>query len=91
MPPEEESRPRSAELEQAIKHRIVQRTGGRIRMLEVEVIGSRVATSGCVPCYYLKQLALQGVLDVIGPVGTTQIELDVQLLVNPPRSDAEVD
>jgi hypothetical protein len=79
------------ELEQAIKHRIVQRTGGRIRMLEVEVIGSRVVINGCAPCYYLKQLALQGVLDVIGPVDIMQIELDVQLLVNPPRLDAEVD
>ncbi len=72
MPTEEEGRPRSAELEQAIKHRIVQRTGGQIRMLKVEVIGNRVVISGCASCYHLKQLALQGVLDVMGAAGATE-------------------
>ena len=41
-------------------------------MLKVEVTGDNVVVRGCVPCDYLKQLALQGILDVLqkteGPV-----------------------
>jgi hypothetical protein len=42
MPPEEDSRTPLAELEKAIKRRIVERTGGRIRTLEIEVSDSQV-------------------------------------------------
>jgi hypothetical protein len=75
MPTEEEGRSRSAEFEQAIRRRIVQRTGNQIQTLEVKVIGNRVVISGRAPCYYVKQLAIQGALDVIGAAGPTQIEL----------------
>jgi hypothetical protein len=89
MPTEEEGRSRSAELEQAIRRRIVQRTGNQIQTLEVKVIGNRVVISGCAPCYYVKQLAIQGALDVIGAAGTTQIELNVQVMCAPPKCDVE--
>jgi hypothetical protein len=54
-------------------------------MLEVEVVGDRVVIRGFAPCYYLKQLLLQGVFDVLGPAGAAQIELDVEV-DNPSKS-----
>jgi hypothetical protein len=89
MPTEEEGRSRSAKLEQAIRHQIAQRTRVGIQTLEVEVIGNRVVIRGSVPCYYLKQLVLQGVLDVVGSEDATQIELNVQVACSPPKSDAQ--
>src|SRR5262249_15818717 len=60
-----ERQPPSKALEQVIQRRIVERTGGRIHSLEVEVMGTEVIIRGSAHCYYVKQLALQGVLDVI--------------------------
>jgi hypothetical protein len=65
--------------EQTIKHRISQRTGGRIQELEVAMSGNRVVVRGVAPCFYLKQLALQGVLDVLGSPGIARIELDIEV------------
>jgi hypothetical protein len=84
---EQVDRPGSLERQQTIKHRIVHRTGGRIRMLEVEVIADKVVIRGCAPCYYLKQLALQGVFEVLGSAGATRIELNVEV-VSPSKSEA---
>jgi hypothetical protein len=69
----------SAELEQAIDRQIVQRTWGRIHRLQVEVIGGRVVVHGCTSSYYVKQLALEGVLDVLGSDRVAQVDLDVQV------------
>lgn len=53
---------------------------GQIRSLEVQVIGNRVI---------VKQLALQGVLDVLGGAGATPIEHNVQVMCAPAKCDAE--
>jgi hypothetical protein len=74
---EPESRP--ADLEQTIKDQIVQRTGGRIQLLDVQVKDGGVVIQGSAPCYYLKQLALQGVLDVIDSARATRIQFNVQV------------
>jgi hypothetical protein len=71
---------RCAELEQAIHRRIVQRTGKRIQGLEVEVTEDRVIVHGSVACYHHKQLALQGVFDVLGSGAALGIELRVQVI-----------
>jgi hypothetical protein len=90
MTTEHEGRPPTAVLEQAIRDQIVQRTGGRISRLEVEVKDNEVVIHGCAASYYLKQLALQGVLDVIGTAGMTKIELNVQVVFAPmSRYDAQ--
>jgi hypothetical protein len=78
-----QSLPHSAALEQAIKCQIMKRTGGRIQMLEVEVIGDRVVLRGCSPSYYLKQLVLQGVLDVLGSAGAMRLEVNVAVAGGP--------
>ena len=64
-------------MEQAIRDGIVRRTGGRVRMLEVEVKGELVVIRGRTSCYYLKQLAIQAVLEVVGFARPVRVELDV--------------
>ena len=68
-----------AELAQIIERRIVQRAWGRIHRLEVKVIDGRVIVRGCTSTYHSKQLALEGVLDILGTTGTTQVELDIRV------------
>jgi hypothetical protein len=88
---EQTTLPRLADLEQAIRHRIVQRTGGRIQTLEVEVTDGQVTICGGAASFHLKQLVIQGVFDVIGTCGSPQIDIDVQIAVSSPRSDPNVD
>jgi len=73
----------SAACEESIKRRIVQRTGGRIRLLQVETIGSRVVIRGSAPSYYLKQLALRGACDVVGSASANQIDFNVEVSGSP--------
>jgi hypothetical protein len=80
MPTAREGGPPPAEREKTIKNLIVQRTGGRIQKLEAEVIGNRVVIRGCAPSYYLKQLAIQGVLDSLGSASETRIELNIEVV-----------
>jgi hypothetical protein len=54
-------------------------------VLKVETLDSVVVVHGCAPCYYLKQLALQGVLDVLGSLGAMRIDLNVEV-TSPPRN-----
>jgi hypothetical protein len=82
-------RPQVAELEQAIKDRIMQRTGGRIQLLDVEVKDNEIVIHGRAPSYYLKQLALQGVLDVIDSAHATRVQIDVQVPERPARSGTD--
>jgi hypothetical protein len=86
---EPERDPRCSALEQAIKRQIVQRTGARLQGLEVEVTDGRVVVYGCVLCFYLKQLALQGVLDVLGSNAAMGIELNVEVAGNSAMPDAD--
>jgi hypothetical protein len=69
----------SSACEESIKRRIVQRTGGKIRLLRVEAVSSRVVICGCAPSYYLKQLALRGACDVLGSAALNLIELNVEV------------
>jgi hypothetical protein len=85
--PEKQARP--AALEQAIKDQIVRRTGGRIQMLKVEVLGSHVVIRGFVSSYYLKQLALRGAMDAMASLGTAQLKVNVQLLTPMSCGDAQ--
>ncbi len=73
----------SAACEESIKRRVVQRTGGRIRLLEVETIGDRIVIRGRASSYYLKQLALRAAREVLGAAAPNQIELNVEVSGNP--------
>ena len=72
------------EFAELIEHRILQRTWGRVHRLKVDVDGERVVVSGCASCYYVKQLALEGILDVVNPNSPPQIELDIEVTANSP-------
>ena len=69
----------NSELDKAIRLQIVQRTSARIKMLEVEIVDNVVIIRGYAPCYYVKQLALQGVFDVLGSSRTSRVELNVDV------------
>jgi hypothetical protein len=86
---EPESDPQCPALEQAIKRQIVQRTGLRIQGLEVEVTDDWVVVYGYVLCYYLKQLALQGILDVLGSNAAMGIKLNVEVVGSFPKPHAD--
>jgi len=70
-------------LEETIKDRIVQRTGGKIELLQVKAECDRVVICGSAPSYYLKQLALQGARDALGGTFATQIELNIEVSSSP--------
>jgi hypothetical protein len=78
-----ESQPPSKTLEQAIKDRIVNRTGGRMQALTIERTDRELFVRGSVPSYYVKQLALQGVLDVLHSDHQTRIACNFQIVVRP--------
>ena len=71
-------------LERAIERRIRQRTWGRLQGLEVRVSHDLVIVRGRAPSYYVEQLALQGVLDLVEPSGAMRIQLNIQV-GGPPR------
>jgi hypothetical protein len=64
-------------VEQTVRDEIVRRTGGRVRMLEVEVKGALVVIRGWISCYYLKQLAIRAALEVVGFARPVRVELIV--------------
>jgi hypothetical protein len=81
-----ESRPRYKTLVQAIKDRILNRTGGRMRALAIELTDCGLVVRGSAPCYHVKQLALQGVFDVLNSVHQTKIGCSLEVVVPPPVS-----
>jgi hypothetical protein len=92
MPTDQEGLPRAGEVEQAleraIQRQIMERTWGRIQALEVKVTDNLVVVRGRAPSYYVEQLALQGILDVIQSAGAMRIELNIQV-GSPPKSSPE--
>jgi hypothetical protein len=66
-------------LERAIERQVMQRTWGGIQALEVKVNNNLVVVRGRAPSYYVEQLALQGVLDLVESAGAMRIELNIQV------------
>ena len=58
---------------------IEQRTSGRVRDVSVEIIGRRVVVHGHAGSYYVRQLALAAVLEVLQPERVEQVELDIDV------------
>jgi hypothetical protein len=76
-------------LERAIERQVMQRTSRRIQALEVKVSNNLVVVRGRAPSYYVGQLALQGVLDLVESAGAMRIELNIQV-GSPPRPGSTV-
>jgi hypothetical protein len=68
-----------AELAQAIERHIVERTWGRVRRLGIDVQDDRVYVHGNTPSYYVKQLAIQAVRDVLGEDEPIAIRVDIEV------------
>lgn len=77
---------KNEELERSIERQIVQRTWSRIHRLQVELVDGRIVVHGCTSSYYVKQLALQGVLDVLGSADSVCVDLDIQVASIAPRA-----
>lgn len=76
--------------EHAIRDKILQRPCRRIQALEVDVSENVVTIRGHVTCFHLKQLALQGVFDVMGAGRNYGIELNIRVeaLASPSEGEA---
>lgn len=61
--------PVSADLERSVRDAILRRTGGQVELLDVQATGRVVLVRGNVKSHYLRQMAQQGVFDVIGASG----------------------
>jgi len=69
----------TTDLVEAIQRQVFRRTWGRIHRLGIELLGDRIVVHGRTSTYHSKQLALEGVLDVLGPNGTAAVELDIEV------------
>jgi hypothetical protein len=64
--------------EQTIRRRIVERTGGRVRNLQVEFHDGHLVIGGTTPTYYLKQLAIVAVLEAkLSGSGSCRFNIEV--------------
>jgi len=68
-----------ADLERVLERQIEQRTGRRLRRLRVDVTHERVVVHGFTLSYYVKQLALQAVLESLRAVKGPPVELDIEV------------
>ena len=76
-------------MQQTITRSIRQRTNGGVQFLEVEVKGDTVIVRGRCPSYYMKQLAVQGVLDVLAAKGSMQVAYTIEVAYSPPGCEAD--
>jgi hypothetical protein len=62
-----------------LERRIQQRTFGRIHRLEVGVVPGRVSVRGYATSYYVKQLAIQAVLEGLGCDEFPEVLLEIEV------------
>ena len=62
---------RNTELEERIQREITQSTWGRIRRLRVEAANGNLTVEGLTTSYYVKQLAIKAVMDVVATLAQT--------------------
>jgi hypothetical protein len=67
------------QLEQAVERQVRERTWGRIHRLCVDASGGRLEIRGQTSTYYLRQLALQAVLDVLNSADAVSLDFDIQV------------
>ena len=68
------------DLRQTIEANIVRNTWGRIHRLEVEATADLVVVRGCAPSYYVKQLAIQAVLESIAVPDAPVVEMAIDVV-----------
>ena len=78
-----------ADFERNIKFSILRRASGSIRHLSVEIAADSVVITGIVCSYHAKQLVLQGVLDEIGSLEPSCIQLKVDVLTRQTQAELQ--
>lgn len=68
-----------SKLTEVLEDRIQWRTSGRIRRLCIVAGTDRVLVQGSTSSYYLKQLALAAILEVIGSTAALPVTLDIHV------------
>src|SRR5262249_33045466 len=69
----------TTDLPRRVERQIVRRTWGRVHRLTIEVRNGRVIVRGLTPSYYVKQLAIQGCLEALGPADPAGLEVDIEV------------
>jgi carbon storage regulator len=67
-----------------LAHRIAQRTGGRIRSLQVDRVDDRIVVSGRTSTYHAQQLACAAADELLGRPGSRQDDVHFDIQVTPP-------
>jgi len=67
-----------AELRQTIEWQIAQRTWGRVHRLALEDTENRLVVRGYTCSYYVKQLAIQAILEVVG-AEMKEVQVDIEV------------
>lgn len=76
-------------LEKALVHAICERTAGRVRSLEVQILGDRVVLRGWADSYHAVQLAIAGLFEALSAMDIDRpekVELDIDVLPYPPTT-----
>src|SRR6185369_11643385 len=69
---------------ESLEMRLQTRTGGRLRFLAIELVGSRVRINAAAPSYHVRQLAEQAALRILP---AARLELSIE--VSPPAAAHE--
>jgi len=77
-------------LSQAIERSIEQRTCRRVHDLHVQVSDNRVLVDGATESYYIKQLAIQGVFEILRSADGTEVTVNIQVISSPFRPEPRV-
>ena len=64
-------------LAEAIERRIMERTWRQIRRLRIDVLPNDVYVHGQTESYYVKQLAIQAILETLPPHRDRRLNLDI--------------
>jgi len=70
-----------------LARRITQRTGGRIRSLQVDRVDGRIVVSGRTSTYHACQLACAAAVELLGPPGRGQDDVHFDIQVTPPAPE----
>jgi hypothetical protein len=71
---------RNTELEERVQREITQSTWGRVRRLRVEAVNGNLTVEGLTTSYYVKQLAIKAVMEVVATLAQTpSIVIEISL------------
>ena len=81
--------PSVTDLEKVLVHTIFERTGGRVRLLQVQIHGDHVVLRGWAESFHAVQLALAGLFEAFRANDLDRpedVELDIDVLPTAPTS-----